>query len=200
MLNEISKVLLKSNVLIGRVGFPFLEGIASSLRLTSLKIYVGAAPTGDSLSMSFTSLMNVVRNKLKIVTPLLSIVESMPTVDLALHLNDNFAKMRASLKICEGISTILKTKDTINDRMDLMLLIKSEHFFKAILWPIDDALESDGTRQRKDIDVGPVVSIILFPRNIANACNHSTVSDRVERLSDSLGTTSLEDDVGSVIV
>lgn len=108
--------------------------------------------------------------------------------------------MGASLNICKGISTLLESKDTIYDRMYLMLLIKSEHFLKTILWPIDDPFESDCPRQRKDVDVGPLVSIILLPRNIANACNHAAVSDRVEGFSDSLGTASLEDDVCSVII
>lgn len=74
--------------------------------------------------------------------------------------------MRASLQVIQRFHALLEPKDTIDDRVDLVFLIKSKHLLEYIHWTVDNTLECSRPGECEAVDV---VSKRMFNRPTAAA-------------------------------
>lgn len=111
--------------------------------------------------------------------------------NLLMDLNDHLSKVSPALQKLEGLLGLIKRKHSIDNRVDLMLLVEFHHLFESVSRAVDDPLQSESLAQSQKIDIRLIASGASFAGSISNAIYKTAVRSTLETLENGLGTTSL---------
>jgi len=115
---------------------------------------------------------------------------------VACNLYHDFPKMCTRKQVFQRFLGLIKFKHLVNDRMNLMLLIKAQHFLEPILRAIQNALERDIPAQRQHIRTQATRRRqILLAAQIANAVDQAAEGHAIKRLPQRLRAAILKHDV-----
>lgn len=117
-----------------------------------------------------------------------------------LNLDDYLAKVAAAFQELECFFGLGKRKDPVNDWVNLICLVATNHFFKPILGTVDNPSECHRSTESQQVDIQAVVIGIYLARDITNAVDQSSESDAIKAFPQGFGTTNFQDDINAVVL
>lgn len=113
------------------------------------------------------------------------------------HLDNHLSKVLATKEILKRLFGFGKLKGPVDDGVDLRPGVDAEHLLKAVLGPVEDALERDVALERQQVGVHAVSRRVLLTRQVADAAYEPAKGHALKGLGQRLGAARLEDHVGA---
>lgn len=117
-----------------------------------------------------------------------------------MNFDNHLTEVATTRQELECFLGFFEREDPVDDRVNLLLLVKTVHFLEAILRAVDDTLEGHSTAKSEEVDVQTILVSVHLARNVADAVNQSTKSDAIKALAQSFGTTNLENNVNAPVL